>query len=151
MKIRRALSTAKQLFKKGEKTSDARYALMKKILYDPKVETFDPIEAKIPQKLSPNPPVYQGEDEELKQEDLIEREWSLYQIEKMQDFIDQKRKQFEMMRNANLHLEKTNKVLFNDTLERDGLEFKRFPKRLRIPTDSPPELGWDYEMDRNKE
>jgi hypothetical protein len=122
-----------------------RYNLIKKMLYDPSIKTFD-LTIKSPSKPTPHPNLYTGKDQDLIEQDIIERQWSIYKQQEMAEFISLKKKQYDSIRWANTHLEKFSKPMFENTkIIQQGL----FPKRMRIPADTMPELGWDYDMNRN--
>lgn len=119
---------------------DARYNLLKSVLYQ--APTRDPL----PLTATPQSPA-----EEKDTNDLIEKTWVLYLEEKRRDQVLALKKKYESMNNAMSELEKTDKRLFEGSrVDMESTEeivkFKRFPRRLRIPTETPPGSGWQSKV-----
>ncbi|KAJ3325353.1 hypothetical protein HDV06_004212 [Boothiomyces sp. JEL0866] len=135
---------------KKDKIGDPRYIAIKKMLYDPAIKESDPEKqrANALQPSTAESPVYIGEDAEKAQIDLVERMWAIKKQTEHQEFIDSIKRRYTAMRKANEALEKLDKRLFEGTLQKNEVE--SFPRKLRIVTETPPLLGWDYEMDRHQ-
>ncbi|KAJ3268842.1 hypothetical protein HDV01_002161 [Terramyces sp. JEL0728] len=135
---------------KKDKIGDPRYIAIKKMLYDPSIKESDPEKQKANalRQSTAESPVYIGEDTEKAQIDLVERMWAIKKQTEQQNFIDSIKRKYSAMRKANEALEKLDKRLFEGTLQKNEVE--AFPRKLRIVTETPPLLGWDYDMDRQK-
>ena len=77
------------------------------------------------------------------EEDLIERQYSLFLLQQQHQFITKLKLKYSRMYAANeklpLHLKDGRKE-----------DFELFNKQARIPTMTRSKLGWDYELNRNK-
>jgi Mitochondrial ribosomal protein L28 len=142
--IRRFASAAQKTLPKKSVTQDWRSVLIKKMIYDN------------PASRTPTPavslresPVYVGEDADTLMAEELERAYCVHlQLEK-EAHIKRIREGYTSMRLAMEQLEKVDKRLFEGTMVQLK-EHELFPKRMRVPTETPPLNGWDYEMDRNK-
>jgi hypothetical protein len=128
--------------KKGQAIigGDARYNLLKSVLYQ--APPRDPL----PITSTPQTP-----QEEKDANDVIEKTWVLYLEEKRREQVLALKKKYQSMRNAMLELEKTDKRLFDGTQvdvesTEEVVSYKRFPRRLRIPTETPPTSGWQSKV-----
>lgn len=123
---------------------DARYALIKKMIYDNPIPAA-PVKANSPR----DSPVYVGSDSELIDIEELERSYCLHlQLEKEQK-LNTLKELYTSMRCANEELKRKDERLFNGAQIKLS-EHLQFPKRLRIPTETPPRNGWDYAMNPEK-
>ncbi|EGF81195.1 hypothetical protein BATDEDRAFT_7300, partial [Batrachochytrium dendrobatidis JAM81] len=68
--------------------------------------------------------------------ETIERAWCLLKQQESVMTMNALKRKYSAMRAAMEELEKTDSRLFNGTLEK--AEVQLFPKRMRVPTDTPP-------------
>ncbi|KAJ3041077.1 hypothetical protein HDV00_009977 [Rhizophlyctis rosea] len=139
--IRNAVDPAKS--KAAAAMGDPRYQLIKDMLYDRNVPTTKGVPF---QKItyedytSPLPP--QSDEFETKK-DLIERAWVVVKKKEAVQRVAELRAKYECMRKAMEELKKTDTRLFEAAAQVDRETVTVFPRRLRIPTETPPLRGWD--------
>jgi hypothetical protein len=139
---------------------DSRYGMLKSMLYSD--NEYDPVQLRTRYKptkytdspikgieISPSGTEFKVLNQDELNRDMVEREWYLFQHKKAQEFLKVQKRKYEAIRSAMNALEKKDKKLFEAALVKDE-KFQFFPTTMRIPTETPPTLGWDYEMDRNK-
>ncbi|KAI8922028.1 mitochondrial ribosomal protein L28-domain-containing protein [Powellomyces hirtus] len=125
--------------------ADKRYQLIRDILYSKDVPSTSakplrPLTAK-----SVSCPVSTNADDA--KVDTIERAWALEKQKEAAAKVAELRGMYESMRAAMEELEKTDSRLFEAAkVGADKDEVVVFPRRLRVPTETPPIDGWDYEM-----
>nr|KAJ3418134.1 39S ribosomal protein L28, mitochondrial [Polyrhizophydium stewartii] len=131
---------------------DPRLQHIKSVLYDnagatqgaPLVQAPSQREAT---EVSRKSAVYTGPDSARMQRETIERAWCLLKKQEADEITAGLRRRFLAMRSAMQELEQLDPRLFEGTQGRKEVEL--FPKRLRVPTETPPMLGWDYERNHN--
>jgi hypothetical protein len=127
--------------KKKLGTQDSRYVLIKKMIYDNQIDSPPPKQIKLRDS-----PVYVGIDENLTMAEELERLYCLnLQIEKSKQ-MQMLKDNYQSMNNAMNALFKIDQRLFKGSLVKLN-EHKVFPKRMRIPTETPPINAWDYLAD----
>ena len=142
----RFLATAtKPLTKKKELPLDDRYALIKKILYDPDHSPQNI--PKIPLNLMKSSPVIIDKSQpNLMKLDMIERAWFALKEKEAIQITDTLKRKYIKMRNAMLELEKLDSRLFQKASENHIVnrseDLTLFPARLRIPTETPSASGF---------
>ena len=121
--------------------SDKRYQLIKDILYKPPLKT---------------PQIAKLNTTDLERREIIERVWSLLKSRESQEQEISLLKKYRSMRAALEELKETDERLFRgtgvmeshaaDSENSDDNTLKEpilFPRRLKIPTETPPIGGWD--------
>ncbi|KAI9095214.1 mitochondrial ribosomal protein L28-domain-containing protein [Phlyctochytrium arcticum] len=133
---------------KDTTSADQRYQLIQDILYDKNVPTTParPIPAPSVHSFTHAVATHPSNPEAVKQ-DTIERAWALHKEREAVAKVAEVRAIYESMRAAMEELEKVDKRLFEAAkVGTDPEEVTVFPRRLRVPTETPPVDGWDYEM-----
>ena len=106
--------------------AESRYEIMKQILYQaPKTEM---------------PPMT---EEELERHEIIERAWKLLMRNRREARERELQAKFRKMKQANRELERTSLTLFKAAQSMQPNT--RFPKQMKIPTETPPLSGWNYD------
>ncbi|KAJ3164213.1 hypothetical protein HDU88_005525 [Geranomyces variabilis] len=127
-------------------SSDKRYSLIREILYDKDVPTTPakPVRQLTAQSVS-NPIATRREHDA--KVDAIERAWAIEKHKEAAAKMQELRGMYESMRLAMEELERTDSRLFEAAkVGADREKVIVFPRRLRVPTETPPLDGWDYEM-----
>ncbi|KAJ3180106.1 hypothetical protein HDU87_002331 [Geranomyces variabilis] len=127
-------------------SSDKRYSLIREILYDKDVPTTPakPVQQLTAQSVS-NPIATRREHDA--KVDAIERAWAIEKQKEAAAKMEELRGMYESMRLAMEELERTDSRLFEAAkVGADREKVVVFPRRLRVPTETPPLDGWDYEM-----
>ncbi|CAJ0899179.1 6022_t:CDS:2 [Entrophospora sp. SA101] len=105
--------------------TDKRYEVIKQILY----ETEKPDLSSLTQ-------------EDLERHETIERAWKLFcRHQKEQKELELARK-YRMLNEANIELEKVDERLFKEAQLNNSKIL--FPGKMKIPTETPPLDGWNY-------
>nr|CAG8505022.1 10976_t:CDS:2 [Entrophospora candida] len=105
--------------------TDKRYEVIKQILY----ETEKPDLSSLTQ-------------EDLERHETIERAWKLFcRHQKEQKELELARK-YQMLNEANIELEKVDERLFKEAQLNNSKIL--FPGKMKIPTETPPLDGWNY-------
>ncbi|KAK9470363.1 mitochondrial 54S ribosomal protein mL40 [Dipodascopsis tothii] len=81
--------------------------------------------------------------EDLLRHRTVHRAWQLFQRKKRQARQVQLEQQYEKMKAACTELEKTDAFLFYEATVRPRTV--RFPREMRIPTETPPNKVWDHD------
>ena len=113
--------------------NDSRNQLITNALYSPQ----------------PSPPLPTSISTE--QHELIERMWALEKWKEAELYSNQLKAQYESMRKAMCALRASDPFLFEGACKKDVDADGRdkivsFPKRFRVPTETPPLNGWSYEL-----
>ncbi|KAI8823581.1 uncharacterized protein EV422DRAFT_521554 [Fimicolochytrium jonesii] len=127
-------------------SGDKRYQLIKEMLYS-KETPSTPAKPLGTQPLDPRSSPVSTESPQAQRIDTIERAWTLEKQKEAVAKVAELRGMYESMREAMEELEKTDTRLFEAA--KSGSDREKvvvFPKRLRVPTETPPLDGWDYEM-----
>ena len=137
---------------------DARFNLIKKILYDPKVKEIDPIRNKSQLQKQLNQSLTSSSSSTLSSStttsttitsstsdasDIIEQQYSLMLLKQQSEFIQKIKTKYSRMHLAFAKMP-------SELQQGCTTSTNYFNKQLRIPTTTPSKLGWDYNMDRNK-
>ena len=133
---------------------DARFNLIKKILYDPKVKEIDPIRNKSQLQKQLNQSLTSSSKTTLSSSttttssnsdasDIIEQQYSLMLLKQQSEFIQKIKTKYSRMHLAFAKMP-------SELQQGCTTSTNYFNKQLRIPTTTPSKLGWDYNMDRNK-
>ncbi|KAJ3023669.1 hypothetical protein HKX48_001893 [Thoreauomyces humboldtii] len=131
---------------KDATTADKRYQLIREMLYDRTVPTTPARPVKLPTAESVSCPVVIG-DSTVAQMDTIERAWAMEKQKEAAAKVAELRDMYESMREAMVQLEKTDVRLFEAAkVGAARKDVTVFPRRLRVPTETPPIDGWDYDM-----
>ena len=152
MWVRRTYATARKNIVKSKKggVQDPRHVLIKEMLYDKKVPSTDPKDFKPnikPPSTKPSP-VYIGQDPIEQEIDQVERMWYLIKHQEAQRQTTELKQVAMSMRAAMERLEQVDSRLFEDALKKEKVQL--FPRKFRVPTESPSPLGWDYEINRHE-
>ncbi|KAJ3159542.1 hypothetical protein HDU86_001551 [Geranomyces michiganensis] len=127
-------------------SGDKRYQLLRTILYDKDVPTTPakPVRPLTAQLVSN--PIATRREQDAKV-DAIERAWAVEKHKEAAAKTKELRGMYESMRLAMEELERTDSRLFEAAkVGADREQVVVFPRRLRVPTETPPLDGWDYEM-----
>ncbi|KAJ3220113.1 hypothetical protein HDU67_006869 [Dinochytrium kinnereticum] len=130
-----AASSSSQPRRKEQGISDKRYNVIKDMLYKP--------DASKPSK--------KMTQEESDRREIIERVWCLTKIKEARRIEEELLRKYRSMRLAMEELKKTDERLFAGTGavmeggEGSGKIEALFPRRLKVPTETPPVGGWEYE------
>ncbi|KAG9289147.1 hypothetical protein G9A89_022456 [Geosiphon pyriformis] len=111
----------------SQKSLDPRYEIIKGILFNSQ---------------KTNLPTLTNQD--LEQHETIERAWKLYTRYRRERRYNEMAKKFESMCEANLELEITDPNLFKQAQLINRKE-ALFPKKMKVPTETPPLTGWNYD------
>ncbi|RIA83315.1 hypothetical protein C1645_786671 [Glomus cerebriforme] len=106
--------------------TDTRYEVIKRILYE-----------------TPKPELPQFTEEDLERHETIERAWQLYLRNKREVKCREMEAKYRMLNEANIKLEQISKSLFVSA--QLGNKTVLFPGQLKIPTETPPLNGWNYD------
>ncbi|KAJ3281554.1 39S ribosomal protein L28, mitochondrial [Borealophlyctis nickersoniae] len=134
--------------KKDALAGDARYALIRDMLYNRSVPTTKPADpARITLATATTPlPQPATASQDTIQHDAIERAWALVKQKEAVERVKEVRAKYTAMRLAMEELERTDARLFEAAARVDKEEVKVFPRTLRVPTETPPAKGWNYDM-----
>ncbi|TPX70695.1 hypothetical protein SpCBS45565_g01586 [Spizellomyces sp. 'palustris'] len=128
--------------------ADKRYQLIRDILYSREVPTTQP--KPIPPAsaaLFTAPVATDPANRRALKRDAIERAWAILKEREAVAKVQELRGMYESMRSAMEELERTDRRLFEAAkVATDREVVVVFPRRLRVPTDTPPLEGWDYDM-----
>jgi hypothetical protein len=106
--------------------TDTRYEVIKRILYE-----------------TPKPDLPQFTEEDLERHETIERAWQLYLRNKREVKSKELAAKYRMLNEANMQLEQISKSLFISA--QLGNKTMLFPGQMKIPTETPPLNGWNYD------
>ncbi|GBB84016.1 hypothetical protein RclHR1_10660004 [Rhizophagus clarus] len=106
--------------------TDTRYEVIKRILYE-----------------TPKPDLPQFTEEDLERHETIERAWQLYLRNKREAKSKESAAKYRMLNEANMQLEQISKFLFISA--QLGNKTTLFPSQMKIPTETPPLNGWNYD------
>lgn len=106
--------------------TDTRYEVIKRILYE-----------------TPKTDLPQFTEEDLERHETIERAWQLYLRNKREAKSKELAAKYNMLNEANMQLEQINKFLFLSA--QLGNKTMLFPGQMKIPTETPPLNGWNYD------
>lgn len=109
----------------AEHNIDARTELIKKVLFE--LPSREPLEVS---------------EEDQERHETIERAWKLVKMLERETRDAELERKFRAIREAMLELERTNDKLFRGALVRN--RHITFPRQMKIPTETPPTAGWDY-------
>ncbi|KAJ3109987.1 39S ribosomal protein L28, mitochondrial [Physocladia obscura] len=96
----------------------------------------------------PTPPALKVSFQSLAQREVIERMWCRLKTIEAIEIEERLQRKYLRVRLAMEDLEKNHKELFEGTgqVTLSAIdEGAMFPRRLRIPTETPPTNGWEYE------
>ncbi|KAJ3072139.1 hypothetical protein HDU98_004151 [Podochytrium sp. JEL0797] len=96
----------------------------------------------------PTPPALQVSAETLSQREIVERMWCHLKAKEAVDTETRLAKKYLRIRMAMEDLEANHKDLFEGTAQVSASAIDQgeiFPRRLRVPTETPPTNGWEYE------
>lgn len=133
---------------KDVSASDKRYQSIRDMLYSRDVPTtmrrpIPPTTAKSFADSVADP----STNPEAAKRDAIERAWALLKQREAVEKIKELRGMYQSMREAMEELEKTDTRLFEAAkVGASKEEVVVFPRRLRVPTETPPVSGWEYQM-----
>ncbi|KAI9207703.1 mitochondrial ribosomal protein L28-domain-containing protein [Polychytrium aggregatum] len=127
----RAPTTSKPTERKGSDAVDKRYQVVKEILYG---ERFKRAPSEV------DPQLEQGEEDRL---EIIERMWAYEKQQEAVRQVEELKQKYVAMRLAMEELEKTDARLFQEATKTSD-DLVMFPKRMKIPTLTPPIGGWDH-------
>ncbi|KAJ3289645.1 hypothetical protein HDU79_003881 [Rhizoclosmatium sp. JEL0117] len=96
----------------------------------------------------PVPPALKVSAETLSQREIIERMWCHLKTKEAVETEERLARKYLRIRLAMEDLEKNHKELFEGTgqVTQSAIDQgETFPRRLRVPTETPPTDGWEYE------
>ncbi|KAF0519680.1 Mitochondrial ribosomal protein subunit L28 [Gigaspora margarita] len=106
--------------------TDTRYQIIKRILYEtPKTE--------LPKMT----------EQDLERHETIDRAWKLFLRNQQEERENELAAKYRKLNEANLELEKLGPRLFNSA--QIGNKIMMFPRQMKIPTETPPLNGWNYD------
>ncbi|ODV91110.1 hypothetical protein CANCADRAFT_23983 [Tortispora caseinolytica NRRL Y-17796] len=95
------------------------------------------------------PKVLKYSPEDLVKHNVIHRAWMFYKSEQRRERENALKVQYECMKEACDDLEQVSPELFKKATTRPRTV--RFPREIRIPTDTPPNVPWDSSWKRSSE
>ncbi|CAG8456449.1 hypothetical protein C2G38_2105528 [Gigaspora rosea] len=106
--------------------TDTRYQIIKRILYE-----------------TPKPELPKMTEQDLEKHETIDRAWKLFLRNQQEERENELAAKYRMLNEANLELEKLGSRLFNSA--QIGNKIMMFPRQMKIPTETPPLNGWNYD------
>ncbi|KAJ3091791.1 hypothetical protein HK102_013436 [Quaeritorhiza haematococci] len=132
---RSASSQSEGKLKKKDMAGDKRYQVLKSMLYEGPGRT-KPTPSTTTLTASP-----ELSPEQLEQREVIERMWALTKQREAGAQMEELKRKYISMRKAIEELEKTDRRLFEGAVKReegDPDAVVQFPRKLRVPTYTPP-------------
>ncbi|KAJ3407127.1 hypothetical protein HDU80_009582 [Chytriomyces hyalinus] len=120
--------------------TDKRVQTVRDILYGPPSASTESRTTAVPAPLTATAAT-------LSQQELMERMWALERIREKKATEERLAVKYARLRAAMEDLEANHKHLFEGTnaKEKSAVDTGAvFPRRLRVPTETPPSNGWDY-------
>ncbi|CAG8710474.1 8722_t:CDS:1, partial [Scutellospora calospora] len=105
--------------------TDTRYEIIKRILYE-----------------TPKPELPKMSEKDLERHQTIDRAWKLFIRNQQEERENELAAKYRMLNEANIELEKLGPRLFNSA--QMGNKTIMFPRQLKVPTETPPLNGWNY-------
>ncbi|CAG8481565.1 17152_t:CDS:2 [Dentiscutata heterogama] len=106
--------------------TDTRYQIIKRILYE-----------------TPKPELPKMTEQDLERHETIDRAWKLFLRNQQEERENELAAKYRMLNEANIELEKLGPRLFNSA--QMGNKIMMFPRQMKIPTETPPLNGWNYD------
>ncbi|CAG8584573.1 12091_t:CDS:1 [Cetraspora pellucida] len=105
--------------------TDTRYQIIKRILYE-----------------TPKPELPKMTEQDLERHQTIDRAWKLFLRNQQEKRENELAAKYRMLNEANIELEKLGPRLFNSAQMGNKI---MFPRQMKIPTETPPLNGWNYD------
>ncbi|KAJ2664686.1 hypothetical protein IWW48_000632 [Coemansia sp. RSA 1200] len=109
----------------GQINSDSRYEIMKQIMYQQEPRQLPELTA-----------------EDAERHETILRAVKLHRLQESNRRRDEREAKFSAMEKAYAALEKLDPRLFEEACKKDANV--TFPRQMRVPTETPPTVIWDY-------